>query len=281
MKRAALYTRVSTSEQARDGYSLAAQEAVMREYCSRHDTAPIGLYTDEGISGKNITQRPGLQALLTAAARGDFDTVLIWKLSRLTRSLLDLCMICEALDKHSVTLISVSESFETVSPGGRLMRNMLGVIAQFDREVISENVKLAMTERASLGKRTAPYILGYAQDGDTWRILPDEASRVRDIYNWYLQHQSIDAVKELCDENEYAGKKGARFTRNSIHRILTNPTYCGYCLFAGEIYVGLHKAIIAPEMYNRVQRILTEKPDGRKRKLPRYIAELPIDNTDV
>lgn len=272
--KAALYIRVSTSEQAQEGYSLDAQERVLTEYCKAHKYEIYQIYKDEGISAKDIAHRPGMLSLLTDAAENKFEKIIVWKLTRFSRNLADLTAACEQLDRQGISLVSYSEAFDSTTPAGRMVRSMLATVAQFEREVISENVRLGMTERAKQGKRTCSSVLGYDISGtDSLKINEEEAERVRFIFDNYETRKSISEVKRLCNEKGLRGKRGRLLREQAILTILTRPVYAGWNLFKGEVYKGDYKAIIPIKQFNHVQRIIKQqgKITGRKRKAEIYI----------
>lgn len=267
--KAALYIRVSSREQFLDGYSLDAQERVLREYCGLHLYTVYDLYKDEGISAKDIKHRPGVMQLLADAKERKFEIILVWKLTRFSRSLANLVAVCEELDTCGVSLVSCSEAFDCTTPAGRMIRNMLGTVAQFEREVISENVILGMAERAQQGKPTCTCILGYDYDKETGSLTinPEEAEQVRYIYRTYLQLKDIAEVAKVCKEKGYRGKNGGAPKPESIHKILTHVRYCGYNTYHGEICPGRFPVIIEPDIFRRVQSLIKRqgKTVGRRR----------------
>jgi site-specific DNA recombinase len=267
-KKAALYIRVSTIDQAREGYSLAAQEKLLTEYCQQRGYEIFGTYRDEGISGKDLAHRPGVTQLLNDAKQDLFGAVIVWKITRLSRSLADLCSVCALFHAHNIILASYSEAFDASTPSGRMMLNLLGVIAQWEREVISENVKMGMEERAATGKCTCPYVLGYDKVGDNLVLNEKEAEVVRFVYTSYIACRNMAYVSNLCDLNDYRGKMGAHIKPESVHKILTRFVYCGYNSYNRTPIRGKHDAIISTEMYNSAQNILMENTGGRKRKRP-------------
>lgn len=195
---AALYTRVSTLDQAREGYSLAAQQAALEAWAAAHGYA-AALYQDAGISGKDIRHRPAMLQMLEDIKAGKIAVVAVWALSRLTRSVADLYATLELLASHNVGLVSHTEGFDTGTPTGRAMMGLLGVFAQMEREITAERVRAAMDERAAQGKRTCHSVLGYDPSGpDDLIINPTEAEMVRYIFAKYLEHRSLSAVAELC-----------------------------------------------------------------------------------
>lgn len=268
--KAAIYTRVSTTEQAREGYSLEAQEKVLRDYCAFKKYQIVDIYSDEGISGKDIEHRPEMNRLLIDAKARKFNIILVWKLTRFSRKLSDLTKTCDDLEKWNVYLVSYSESFDCSTPAGKMIRNMLGTVAQFEREVIAENVRFGLDARAAKGKRTCSQVLGYDLKGkDSLRINENEAEYVKYVYNSYLTYKSISEVAKLCAEHGYKGKRGRSPTPQSILVILTRPLYCGYNSYCGKLYKGSHETIIDIETFNRVQALLRKqgKNIGRPRMM--------------
>lgn len=267
-KRAALYIRVSTREQAIEGYSLDAQTRTLTDYCQQRHYQITGIYRDEGISAKDIKHRPGMIQLLEDAKSKQFDVILVWKLTRFSRNIANLTAVCEELDHIGVSLISYSEAFDSVTPAGRMVRSMLGTVAQFEREVIGENVKMGMLERARQGKRTCSEILGYDTDGkDTFKINKVEAEYVRFAFEMYLQRKNLSGVAELCRQRGYHGKRGKVPTAYTIQVIITRPQYCGYNVYCGQVFKGNHPPIVSVDTYNKVQTLLGKQGrlSGRQR----------------
>lgn len=193
--RVAIYIRVSTLDQAREGYSLAAQRAALEHWAADRRHEIVRVYEDAGISAKDIKHRPAMRRLLWAAKREQYDILLVWALSRLTRSVMDLYSTAELLGQHKIALVSYTEAIDTSTPTGRAMMGMLGVFAQMEREVTVERVRAAMAERAAQGKRTCNCVLGYDLVGkDALSVNEREAEHVRFIYAAYLECGSLYAV---------------------------------------------------------------------------------------
>lgn len=260
--RVAIYIRVSTYDQAHEGYSLDAQEKVLTKWCNDRGYEIYYLYADRGISGKDIDHRPEMRQLLRDAKDGKFDIVLFWSLSRFTRSVSDLYNTMALLQDHKVSMTSYTESFDTSTPMGRAMIGIVGVFAQLERELTGERVFFAMQERAQQGKRTCSDVLGYNTSGkDTFVINRPEAEYVKFVFKKYLERKSLSEVAELCRQQGYRGKRGKVPTAYSVYVILTRPIYCGYNTFCGELYRGNHEPIIDIKTFNRVQYLL--KRQGR------------------
>lgn len=270
-KRIAIYIRVSTLDQAREGYSLEAQEKTLRKWCDDRKYEVFDLYADKGISGKDIEHRPDMNRLLEDAKVGKFDIVLFWALSRFTRSVSDLYSTMEKFQKWNVDMVSYTEAFDTSTPMGRAMIGIVGVFAQLERELTSERVSAAMAERASQGKRTCSEILGYDLDGkDSFKINKDEAEYVRFCFNEYLMRKNLSEVACEANKRGFKGKRGKMPTAWSVQKILTRTQYCGYNIFLGEIYKGNYEPIIDVETFNKVSMLLKRqgKVTGRKRIEP-------------
>lgn len=263
MKYAAIYIRVSTLDQAREGYSLAAQRKALTAWANNHGYTVYNVYADEGISAKDIEHRPAMRRLLEDATSEQFDVVVVWALSRLTRSVADLYNTWDLLQSSHISLISYTETFDTSTPAGRAMMGLLGVFAQMEREITAERVKAAMAERAAQGKRTCNDVLGYDLVGtDSLRINEAEADRIRYIFDRYLEYRNLSAVAELCGLKGYTGKRGKILKAQHIKTILTRPIYAGYNSFCGQVYKGNHDPIISVQRFNRIQKLLSNRKGG-------------------
>lgn len=270
-KRVAIYIRVSTLDQAREGYSLDAQEKTLRKWCEDRRYEIFDLYADKGISGKDIEHRPDMNRLLKDAREGKFNIVLFWALSRFTRSVSDLYSTMEKFQKWNVDMVSYTEAFDTSTPMGRAMIGIVGVFAQLERELTSERVSAAMAERASQGKRTCSEILGYDLDGkDSFKINEEEAKYVRFCFEEYLLRKNLLEVACEANKRGFRGKRGKVPTAWSIQKILTRTQYCGYNTFLGEIYKGNYESIVDVETFNKVSTLLKRqgKISGRRRIEP-------------
>lgn len=266
-KTVAIYIRVSTLDQAREGYSLAAQQKALLELAERNGYTVYFVYADEGISGKDIRHRPAMMEMLDAVKQGNIDLVLVWALSRLTRSVRDLYSTWELLQEHNCGLISYTESFDTTTPTGRAMMGLLGVFAQMEREITAERVRAAMAERAAQGKRTTNEVLGYDLCGnDSLIINQEEAERVRYIFDRYIEYKNLSAVAELCRLKGYCGKRGRVFKPENIKTILTRPIYVGYNSYNGKLYKGSHEPLVEKKVWDRAQKLVGQpKTVGRPR----------------
>ncbi len=258
-----IYLRVSTLDQARDGYSLAAQRKALEAWANIQKYEIVQIYADSGISGKDIKHRPAMETMLKRIENNDISLVAVWSLSRLTRSVSDLYTLWQFFNKHKCGLVSYTETFDTSTPVGRAMMGLLGIFAQMEREITGERVRAAMTERAEQGKRTANEILGYDLEGkDSLKINEAEAEQIRFIYDSYLQLKNFSHVAKLCLAHGYRGKRGKTLTAEHIKRILTRPVYIGYNSYNGKTYTGRHTPIIKKETWERIQTTIEKSKRG-------------------
>lgn len=257
--RVAIYIRVSTLDQAREGYSLAAQRAALEHWAADRRHEIVRVYEDAGISAKDIKHRPAMRKLLWAARRDQYDVLLVWALSRLTRSVMDLYSTAELLREHNIALVSYTESIDTSTPTGRAMMGMLGVFAQMEREITVERVRAAMAERAAQGKRTCNCVLGYDLVGkDELAVNEREADAVRLIYRSFLESGSLYGTVKAARAAGIRGKLGGQMSAESVKKILSRPIYIGYNTHRGELIRGSHEPIIERDMWEEVQRKLKE-----------------------
>ncbi|MHC5217968.1 recombinase family protein [Enterococcus sp. LJL128] len=260
----AIYTRVSSYHQAEEGHSLDAQKKILIQYAESRLWTISSIYTDEGISGKNTVKRLGFQKMLSDARSKKFDIILVWKLSRFSRNLRDLVLSLEDLNKWGVSLVSYSEHFDLSTPTGKLMFNVIGAFAEFERETIAENVRMGKQEAVIQGGRSMAFCLGYHVENNDFIVNAREARLVNEIYDMYLEVKCISKVTEFLNDMGYRGLRGKKFRFNSIRIILTNVSYTGFSRFKGSIpckYKTIPQ-IISESKYDEVQGILKSKAKG-------------------
>lgn len=197
MKRTALYIRVSTQEQAQEGYSIGEQKERLIAYCKAHDWSIADIYVDGGYSGGNL-KRPAIQKLMSETSK--FDVVLVYKLDRLSRSQRDtLYLIEEIFLKNNIDFVSMQESFDTSSPFGRAMIGLLAVFAQLEREQIKERTQMGRMARAKKGlfHGGCNIPIGYDYQDGKLIINPYEAEQVREIFDLYMSGKSLSTIAKI------------------------------------------------------------------------------------
>ena len=272
--RCAIYTRKSTDEGLDQEFNtLDAQRESGEAYVAsqRHEgwECIADHYDDGGFTGGNM-DRPALRRLMADIEAGKVDCVVVYKVDRLSRSLLDFARMMETFERHNVSFVSVTQQFNTSTSMGRLVLNVLLSFAQFEREIISERTrdKIAAARRRGKWSGGMP-LLGYDVDpkGSKLVVNEDEANRVRAIFDLYVEHQSLLAVVAELNERGWVNKRwttrkgtergGKPFTKTSLHKLLTNVTYTGKLRYKDEIHDGEHDAIVSAELWQQVQTILS------------------------
>lgn len=249
----ALYLRVSTQEQNEHGYSIKAQEDKLRSYANAKSLNDIQVYNDGGYSGSNMN-RPALAKLLRDVENGEVDTILIYKLDRLSRSQKDtLYMIEELFIKHDTALISLSESFDTSTAFGRAMVGILSVFAQLERENFRERSRLGMIQRAKEGKWCGfgykGTMFGYDYVNGELVVNEYEAMLVKKIYELYIDGYGVAKIYKYLDKNY----PNVINSTNGVKNVLERIVYTGKVKYLNEVYEGNHEAIISEKTYNQVQ----------------------------
>jgi len=278
--RCAIYTRKSSEEGLDQEYnSLDAQRDAAEAYIASQKAegwqALPDRYDDGGYTGGNM-DRPALDRMLRDIERGKVDCVIVYKVDRLSRSLMDFSRIVETFERHNVSFVSVTQQFNTTHSMGRLTLNILLSFAQFEREIIGERIRDKLAAQARKGKWTGGIpVLGYDVDrsGPSPHLVVNakEAARVGEIFRMYLQESSLlPVVKELTKRRwvnkRHVTKKGRElggraFDKSSLHVLLTNPLYTGKMPYKDELHPGEHELIIEQDVFDKVQEQL--KYNGR------------------
>jgi site-specific DNA recombinase len=277
--RCAIYTRKSSEEGLEMSFnSLDAQREACQAFIASQRQegwrALPSLYDDGGFSGGSM-ERPALKRLLEDVENGQVDTIVVYKVDRLTRSLADFAKIVEALDARSVSFVSVTQQFNTTTSMGRLTLNVLLSFAQFEREVTGERIrdKIAASKRKGMwmGGR-AP--LGYDVKQRKLVVNQEEARLVNDLYRRYLELGSVSKLKTYLDQQGLKSKKrvsatgkhsgGVSFFPGALYLILQNPIYLGEVRHRNDSYPGEHEAIIPRDLWELVQAKLKNDNQGRR-----------------
>jgi DNA invertase Pin-like site-specific DNA recombinase len=277
--RCAIYTRKSCEEGLNQEFnSLEAQREGAAAYIASQRQLGWMLvterYDDGGYSGGHL-DRPALQKLLHDIQQGQIDCVLVYKVDRLSRSLLDFARLMEIFEHHHVCLVSVTQPLNTTTSLGRLTLNILLSFAQFEREMIADRTRDKMAAARRKGKWVGGKpVLGYdvAATGGRLLINPEEASRVQAMFAYYLQHRSLDVVLREVQARQWTTKHwktrdgkehlGRPFTKPTLVRLLRNVLYLGQVSYGGEIYAGEQAAIVEKSVWDRVNERLTKERDG-------------------
>jgi len=285
--RCAIYTRKSTEEgldqqfNSLDAQREAAEAYIRSQKCEGWEIV-YDRYDDGGFSGGNI-ERPALKRLMEDIQAGKIDCVVVYKVDRLSRSLLDFARVMGTFDKFDVSFVSVTQHFNTTHSMGRLTLNILLSFAQFEREIIGERIRDKLAAQCRRGQWTGGYpVLGYDVDRSERTpklvINSEEATKVRRIFSLYLELKNLLPVVQELDERGWTNKLwhskkglpmgGRAFDKGSVHALLTNPIYCGKIKHKTDLYPGQHQAIVDTDIFDRVQAQLRENGFNRGNRMP-------------
>ena len=263
MKYIALYPRVSTQEQAKEGYSIDEQIERLKNYCKAMGWKQYKVYTDAGYSGGNMN-RPALQEMIKDIEAGNIEKVVVYKLDRLSRSQKDtLNLIEDVFLANGVDFVSMLENFDTSTSFGRAMVGILAVFAQLEREQIKERMSMGREGRAKEGKFHGG---GYAPVGydyiDGELIVNEfEKMQILEIYERFLNGSTINnIVNTFCDKG-FRHKYGM-WHYKSVKNVLSNPVYIGQVTFDGHTYEGKQTPIIDNDSFEKAQKIIEDRAEA-------------------
>lgn len=245
---AAIYVRVSTREQAQEGFSLKAQEESLENYAKSLGYDIFKVYRDAGKSAKDIEHRPEMVQLLKDAEQKKFSAIFIYKLDRFSRSLRDLILTVDKLKEWGIDFVSLQDRIETTSASGKLMFHVISAFAEFERNIIGDRTKFGMERKAKEGGFITKAPRGYKLQNKELVINEEEAEKVKKIFEEFL-NENISLTK-LAKKNE--------FSTAGIKKLLQNSTYIGKVKFAEKEMQGSHQPLIQKEVFEDVQKKLSE-----------------------
>ena len=218
MKKAIGYIRVSTEQQADEGVSLETQRAKIEGWCKANACELVVVEVDAGISGKNMDKRPGL---LKALGRMKRDMVLVvYSLSRLARSTKDTLAIAERLEKAGADMVSLSEKIDTTGAAGKMMFRMLAVLAEFERDVISERTTAALAHKKAIGEKYAPVPFGFREVGGRLVEVESEALVVAEILAKRKAGATLQSIANGLNKQGIKGKRGGKWRPYTISYLI-------------------------------------------------------------
>ena len=259
--RVAIVTRISTDE-VNQPYSLEAQTKGLEAFVSSQPGHVITHRFVDQASGATL-ERPGLQAALAAAKAGEFDVLLVYRIDRLTRSIVGLMSIVEALGAADVALRSATEPIDTQGPVGRMLLQLLGIFAEFERSLLIDRISKGFERKAARGEwlgGRGPF--GYRVDSANKTLVPDptEAATVRRIYLAYAdEHLGATALASQLNDAGIRNRGDRLWSNQMVLRVLRNPAYVGKISHGEEIYDGKHPSIVDDDLFARAQALLDER----------------------
>lgn len=256
--RAAIYTRVSTEEQAKEGFSLDAQLDKLRSYCKARDWTVAGEYIDDGYSGRYI-KRPAYSRMMEEMDK--WDALLVIKMDRIHRNSKNFMLMMDHLNKNKKEFVSMSESFDTSTAIGRFVINIIQGIAQLESEQIGERVYIGMEQKARTNGGVLGFNISFGYDyrDGKFSVNQIEAPVVKDIYSWYLDGKSMGEIVKMLNGNKVPTKHQGFWAKKMVSTILKNPIYCGYLRWEKYVNKNDHEPIINVQNFNTVQKIIADR----------------------
>ncbi len=255
--RAAIYVRVSTEDQAVEGYSLDAQVKRLEAYCRVQNWEIADIYRDEGFSGRT-TERPEYSRMMSESDK--WDTILVLKMDRIHRNSVNFAMMMDQLRSLGKEFTSMQDKFNTSTAMGRFVMDIMQRIAQLESEQIGERVYIGMKYKAESGDchlgSGHPY--GYTYQNGNLIVIQDEAHTVRAMYNMYRRGSTMDDIASFLNKAEIPAKKGGQWNKQSVCNILHNPLYAGYRSWDGILKKGEQEPIVSVQLFESINGPLPE-----------------------
>lgn len=235
----AIYSRVSTEEQAREGLSVEAQIEKCEAYCKARGWEVYRVYKDAGFSAGSL-ERPSMELMLRDAQEAKFNIILVYKIDRFSRKLRDLILTLESLKEKNINFTSVTEQIDTTSAMGEAFFQIIGVFAQLERGMVKERVELAFDRKIGLGESLSRAPLGYVYENKKLIPDPENADKIQEIFEMCAEGISY---KSICSK--------FNLTPSSFYSLIKNPVYLGKVKYKNQLYSGKHKPLISEELFNK------------------------------
>jgi len=256
--KAAIYTRVSTEDQAKEGFSLDAQLAKLRSYCKARDWDIGGEYIDDGHSGRSI-RRPAYSKMMDEMDK--WDILLVIKMDRIHRNSKNFMLMMEDLKKKEKEFVSMTESLDTSTAMGRFVMDIIQRIAQLESEQIGERVYVGMEQKAKINGGVLGFNIPYGYDYKDGLLIEnkDESKIVKKIFSNYLDGFSMSKIADDLNQNNIPTKQNKTWASQTISRILKNSVYCGYIHWENYKHPGQHYAIIDESTFKAVSNLIDHR----------------------
>jgi len=278
--RTGIYVRVSTEEQAQEGFSIRAQVEKLKTYALLKEWDIYDIYADEGISGKNIEERPAINRLIDDINESNVNNVLVYKVDRLTRSTKNLLELVELFEEVDCAFNSLTESIDTDTPSGRMFLKIIGIFAEFERENITLRSRLGRERKVKEGYTLASWSVSYGYIREKGQkvqsVQADEAEVVKEIFSMFLdKNVSMNKIAKTLNQRKIPTKMMSQWNSSTVRQILLNPTYIGkvrYCTNDENRYFeaeGHHEPIISDEIFYLTGEKISNMPSKSRTKTPR------------
>lgn len=262
--RAAIYVRVSTEEQAAEGYSIGAQKEMLQDYCIVEGWEVAGVYEDDGYSGRSV-KRPAYQRMMSEM--DSWDVLLVIKMDRIHRNSRNFMNMMEVLSKHGKMFVSQSEALDTTDALGRFVVDMIQRLAQLESEQIGERTYMGMREKAETldkaeeGKRTMGFTppFGYRLENGGLEEEPDELPIVSRMFSEYLGGSTMDEISWSLGREGILTRRGNPWNKRNMSTVLHNPVYAGYMRWEDVLIRHHARTAVSIEEFNRTQELMASK----------------------
>ena len=275
---AAIYVRVSTEEQAEEGYSIDAQRSLLEKYCKAEGMEVAGVYVDDGYSGRNV-KRPGYAKMMEEM--GQWDALIVLKMDRIHRNSRNFMNMMDELNRKGKKFISATEALDTSNALGKFVIDMIQRIAQLESDQIGERTYLGMEEKARSMRNNEresktmgfnpPY--GYELNNGILLSVKDELYVIRGIFIDYLNGATMDAIAYRLNREGELTKKGNPWNIFNVRNTLHNPIYAGYMRWDDVLIRHFAQTAISPEEFNSVQDLIASKVRDPKKRITWVVPE--------
>ncbi len=262
--RAAIYVRVSTEEQAAEGYSIDAQKELLQDYCLVEGWDVAGVYEDDGFSGRN-DKRPAYRRMM--AEMDSWDLILVIKMDRIHRNSRNFMNMMEVLDRHGKMFVSQSESLDTTNALGRFVVDMIQRLAQLESEQIGERTHMGMREKAETledateGKRTMGFTppFGYRLENGALKEDEEELPVVKRMFDEYAEGRTVDEICWSLNREGILTRRGNPWNKRNMSTILHNPVYAGFMRWEDVLIRHPAAVAVTSEEFNAVQELMASR----------------------
>lgn len=270
--RAAIYTRVSTEDQAKEGFSLDAQLEKLKSYCKARDWTVASEYVDDGYSGRNV-KRPAYTRMMVEVDK--WDTILVIKMDRIHRNSKNFMLMMEQLKKLGKEFVSMTESLDTSTAMGRFVMDIIQRIAQLESEQIGERVYVGMEQKAKTNGGVLGFNIPYGYDYINGKLVVNnsEANIIKKIFDMYKNKFGMKKIAEVLNKENIPTKLNKKWGSQTISLILKNPVYCGFLHWEDYLNPSKHSPIIDKNTFNEIQKMIQKKNIKTKHNLKFFIIE--------
>ncbi|MYL57401.1 recombinase family protein [Virgibacillus halodenitrificans] len=262
----AIYIRVSTEEQVKEGFSIGAQREMLKAYCISQGWNNYKFYVDEGISAKD-TNRPQLQLLLDHIKDNIIEKVLVYRLDRMTRSVLDLHNLLKIFEDHNCAFVSSTEPYDTSTAVGRLFITLVAAMAQWERENTGERIKMVLDEKAKKGEWLAQAPFGFKKINKVLHHDDEQMPILKDMINKTKEGYSMRQLANYLNDSGTPPMRGYQWHITTIQDILKNPALYGAMRWKDNIYENRHEGIMTKEEHQYLLKILSDRQNKKKRNV--------------